>query len=122
MVYCQNDRMAAGAYEAAVKYGREKEMLFVGIDALAGEGYGIAQVASGQLDATFIYPTGGDRVMQTAMAILTGKPFERETFLSSALVNHNNARVMMLQNEQIHQLDNKIDRLDRQINRYRPAD
>ena len=47
MVYCQNDRMAAGAYEAAVKYGREKEMLFVGIDALAGEGYGIAQVASG---------------------------------------------------------------------------
>ena len=118
MVYCQNDRMAAGAYEAAVKYGREKEMLFVGIDALAGEGYGIAQVASGQLDATFIYPTGGDRVMQTAMAILTGKPFERETFLSSALVNHNNARVMMLQNEQIHQLDNKIDRLDRQINRY----
>ena len=118
LVYCQNDRMAAGAYEAAVKYGREKEMLFVGIDALAGEGYGIAQVASGQLDATFIYPTGGDRVMQTAMAILTGKPFERETFLSSALVNHNNARVMMLQNEQIHQLDNKIDRLDRQINRY----
>ena len=122
MVYCQNDRMAAGAYEAAVKHGREKEMLFVGIDALAGEGYGIAQVASWQLDATFIYPTGGDRVMQTAMAILTGKPFERETFLSSALssalVNHNNARVMMLQNEQIHQLDNKIDRLDRQINRY----
>ena len=118
MVYCQNDRMAAGAYEAAVKYGREKEMLFVGIDALAGEGYGVEQVASGQLDATFIYPTGGDKVMQTAMAILTGKPFERETFLSSALVNHDNARVMRLQNEQIHQLDGKIDRLDRQINRY----
>ena len=118
MVFAHNDRMAAGAYEAAVKYGREKEMLFVGIDALAGEGYGVEQVASGQLDATFIYPTGGDRVMQTAMAILTGKPFERETFLSSALVNHDNARVMRLQNEQIHQLDGKIDRLDRQINRY----
>ena len=118
MVFAHNDRMAAGAYEAAVKYGREKEMLFVGIDALAGEGYGVEQVASGQLDATFIYPTGGDKVMQTAMAILTGKPFERETFLSSALVNHDNARVMRLQNEQIHQLDGKIDRLDRQINRY----
>ena len=118
LVYCQNDRMAAGAYEAAVKRGREKQMLFVGIDALAGEGYGIAQVAGGQLDATFIYPTGGDQVMQTAMAILTGKPFRRETILSTALVNYSNARVMQLQNEQIHQLDHKIDRLDKQINHY----
>lgn len=118
MVFAHNDRMAAGAYEAAMKYQRQHEMLFVGIDALAGEGYGVEQVASGQLDATFIYPTGGDRVMQTAMAILTGKPFEREIMLSSALVNKGNARVMRMQTEQIRQLDEKIDMLDKQINHF----
>ena len=118
MVFAHNDRMAAGAYEAAVKYGREKEMLFVGIDALAGEGYGVEQVASGQLDATFIYPTGGDRVMQTAMAILTGKPYEHDVALSSALVNKGNARVMRMQTGQIRQLDEKIDMLDKRINHF----
>lgn len=118
MVFAHNDRMAAGAYEAAVKYRRQHDMLFVGIDALAGEGYGVEQVASGQLDATFIYPTGGDRVMQTAMAILQKKPFERETRLSSALVNKDNARVMRMQTEQIRQLDEKIDVLDKQIDNF----
>ena len=118
MVFAHNDRMAAGAYEAAVKYRCQHDMLFVGIDALAGEGYGVEQVASGQLDATFIYPTGGDRVMQTAMAILQKKPFERETRLSSALVNKDNARVMRMQTEQIRQLDEKIDVLDKQIDNF----
>lgn len=44
-------------------------MLFVGIDALPGKGYGVEQVLEGVLDATFIYPTGGDKVMQVAMDI-----------------------------------------------------
>lgn len=118
MVFAHNDRMAAGAYEAAMKYQRQHDMLFVGIDALAGEGYGVEQVASGQLDATFIYPTGGDRVMQTAMAILQKQPFEREIRLSSALVNKDNARVMRMQTEQIHQLDEKIDMLDKRIDNF----
>ena len=45
-------------------------MRFIGTDALPGEGYGVEQVLNGQLDATFIYPTGGDRVIQIAMDIL----------------------------------------------------
>lgn len=32
-VYGMNDRMAAGAFRAAGRRGREKEMIFVGIDA-----------------------------------------------------------------------------------------
>ena len=62
--------MAAGAYAAAMRRKREKGMRFVGTDAIPGEGYGVEQVLSGELDATFIYPTGGDRVMQIAMDIL----------------------------------------------------
>ena len=62
--------MAAGAYRAAVRHQREKEMLFIGVDALYGEGKGVDMVSKGQLDATFIYPTGGDKVMEVAMNIL----------------------------------------------------
>lgn len=118
MVFAHNDRMAAGAYDAAVKHHREHDMLFVGIDALAGEGYGVEQVANGHLDATFIYPTGGDKVVQVAMNILQGKPFERETKLSTALVNKSNARIMQMQTTHISQLDTKIEVLDKQLDTY----
>lgn len=118
MVVSYNDRMAAGAYEAAQKRGRQKEMLFVGIDALAGEGYGVEQVVNGQLDATFIYPTGGDKVMEVAMNILQGKKFKRETTLSTALVNQSNARIMQMQTIHISELDAKIEILDKQLDAF----
>ena len=69
-VYAHNDRIAPGAYQAAKKVGREKEMVFVGIDALPGKGNGLEMVLDSVLDATFIYPTNGDKVMQLAMNIL----------------------------------------------------
>lgn len=118
LVFAHNDRMAAGAYQAAMKRNREHEMLFVGIDALAGEGYGVEQVESGQLDATFIYPTGGDKVMQVAMKILKGEDFLRETKLSTALVNKDNVRIMEMQTEHVAQLDDKIEFLNEQIDKY----
>lgn len=118
MVFAHNDRMAAGAYDAAVKQHREHDMLFVGIDALAGEGYGVEQVANRQLDATFIYPTGGDKVMEVAMNILQGRDYARETMLSTALVNKANARIMQMQTAHIGQLDNKIEVLDKQLDTY----
>lgn len=118
MVYAQNDRMAAGAYEAAHRRGRGKEMEFVGIDALPGEGFGVEMVLEGVLTATFIYPTGGDRVMQTAMNILQKQPFERETILTTAVVDSTNTRVMDLQTNQIIELDRKIATLNGRIDGY----
>lgn len=50
-------------------------MRFIGIDALPGKDYGVEKVLAGELDATFIYPTGGDRVMQIAMDILNKRDF-----------------------------------------------
>lgn len=50
-------------------------MRFIGIDALSGKDYGVEKVLAGELDATFIYPTGGDRVMQIAMDILNKRDF-----------------------------------------------
>lgn len=56
LVFSQNDRMAIGAYLAAQKKGREKEILFVGIDAIPEKHYGVDQVLNGVLEATFIIP------------------------------------------------------------------
>ena len=118
LIFAQNDRMAIGAYQSAARQGRAKDIVFVGIDAVWSEGYGVDRVAAGELDATFIYPTGGDRVMQVAMAILQGKPYARDTNLSTALVNRSNARIMQMQTEHILRLDQKIEILDNQLDAY----
>lgn len=118
VVYAQNDRMAAGAYAAAMRRKREKGMRFVGTDAIPGEGYGVEQVLSGELDATFIYPTGGDRVMQIAMDILNKRDFPRETILSTSVVDRDNAPIMKMQTAHISSLDEKIETLNGKISRY----
>lgn len=118
LVFAQNDRMAIGAYLSARQQQLEKEMLFVGIDALPGKEYGVEQIINGVLDATFIYPTGGDKIVQVAMDILEKRPYERDTKLSTALVDKTNARMMQLQTDHITEQDGKIERLNNQVNEY----
>ena len=117
-VYGMNDRMAAGAFRAAGRRGREKEMIFVGIDALPGKGNGVELVLDSVLDATFIYPTEGDKVVQLAMDILEKRPFERETKLKTAVVDAVNAHVMELQTNHIGELDGKIETLNDRVGIY----
>ncbi|HYG33453.1 MAG TPA: substrate-binding domain-containing protein [Clostridia bacterium] len=80
-VYAHNDPGAHGAYLAARAAGREKEMVFVGIDALPQEG--VAYVQQGILDATFQYPTGGAEAIETAVKILKGESVPKEIILGS---------------------------------------
>ena len=80
-VYAHNDPGAHGAYLAAKAAGREKEMLFVGIDALPQEG--VVYVKQGILDATFQYPTGGAEAIDTASKILAGEKVPKEITLGS---------------------------------------
>jgi ribose transport system substrate-binding protein len=81
LVYAHNDPGAHGAYLAAKASGREKEMLFVGIDGLAQEGQ--VFVKQGILAACFEYPTGGREAVSTALEILHGKNVPKEIVLSS---------------------------------------
>lgn len=80
-VYAHNDPGAHGAYLAAKAAGREKEMIFVGIDALPQEG--VAYVQQGILDATFQYPTGGAEAIDTALKILNGETVPKTIVLGS---------------------------------------
>ncbi|MES1180402.1 MAG: substrate-binding domain-containing protein, partial [Verrucomicrobiota bacterium] len=83
LVYAHNDDGAHGAYLAAKAAGREKQMKFVGIDALPQEG--VAYVQQGILDATFQYPTGGAEAIDTALKILHGETVPKEITLGTRL-------------------------------------
>lgn len=116
VVFAQNDRMASGAYEAALRRQRTGRMSFVGIDALSG--YGLEDILAGRLTSSFIYPTGGDRVVQIAMNILQGQEFPRETILGTSVVDSTNAPVMKMQTAHISTLDEKIETLNGRMSQY----
>lgn len=95
-VFGQNDRMALGARDAL---GYPDDISFFGVDALPDAG--LQDVIDGVLTASYLYPTRGDLVMDLAMRILRGDPFERETLLESALVDSHNAGMLKMQEEEV---------------------
>ena len=88
VVFCHSDLAAVGAYEAAKELHKEREIRFLGIDGLPGEG--LDAVQNGQLAASYIYPTHGEEVIALALRILEGKPFERTNNLKSIVVTPQN--------------------------------
>lgn len=100
-LFAHNDRMAMGARRAAQEHGLDLQRIrFCGIDAMPQKGAGLELVKDGTLFASYIYPTRGDEVMRLAMIILEGKSYQRENRLSSALVTRDNARVLLMQNDE----------------------
>ena len=88
LVYAHNDPGAHGAWLAAKAAGREKEMIFVGIDGLPQEGR--VYVRQGILEASFEYPTGGREAIETALAILGGGTAPKEITLPSRVFTAEN--------------------------------
>lgn len=88
LVYAHNDPGAHGAYLAARAAGREKQMKFVGIDALPQEGQ--MYVRQGILAASFEYPTGGKEAIATAVKILAGEKVPKEITLPSRVFTAQN--------------------------------
>lgn len=88
LVYAHNDPGAHGAYLAAKAAGREKGMIFVGIDGLAHEGQ--VYVKQGILRASFEYPNGGVEAIEIAKDILAGKKVAKEVTLSSKVYTPEN--------------------------------
>lgn len=88
LVYGANDPAAIAAYEAAKDAGREKEMMFIGVDALPHEG--IEAVRNGILDATFEYPNGAALAIDTVQKILRGETVEKKIVLGTRLYTKEN--------------------------------
>ncbi|MCM1336865.1 MAG: substrate-binding domain-containing protein [Candidatus Amulumruptor caecigallinarius] len=115
LIYAHNDRMAIAAARAARSMGRD--MKVIGID--AAPSIGIKAVRDSIIDATFIYPTEGHRLVRTALAILKGTPFERTSRLPlSSAVDKSNADLLMLQDDQLREETSRIELLKRQLDDY----
>jgi ribose transport system substrate-binding protein len=93
VVYAHNDPMAVGAYLAAKELGRDKEMIFVGVDALGGPAGGIKKVMDGVLAATFVYPLCVDKAVEIGRRILHEPGFhpDKEYVIPPTLVTAVNA-------------------------------
>jgi ribose transport system substrate-binding protein len=89
LVYGHNDPMAYGAYLAAKDVGREKEMKFIGVDALPAEG--VTWVKNGELTATFLYATPGAEGLRQAIKFLNGEKVEKTITLPTMKVTAENA-------------------------------
>jgi len=93
VVYAHNDPMAIGGYLAAKELGREKDMIFIGVDGLGGPSGGIKKVVDGVLAATFVYPLGVREAVDVAQKIIKDPAFkpEKEITLNSTMVTPENA-------------------------------
>lgn len=96
MVYGHNDPMAYGAYLAAKDAGREKDILFIGVDALPGEG--VTWVANGELAATFLYPTPGAEGLRQALAYLEGQEVPKSVVMGTEAITSENAEAILVKN------------------------
>ena len=117
LVFGMNDRTAMGARKAFEEAGGALP-LFCGIDGLPGENGGIRLVQDSLLDASYIYPTHGDQLLQLAVDILEGNPYEKETKLMSALVTQDNARVLLMESEEIMRQSHNLEQLHEKASQY----
>ena len=115
LVYAHNDRMAIAASEVARKNGLSVKI--IGID--AAPEIGIKAVADDVIDATFLYPTEGYKIIRTALAILKGESYDKDVLLPlSSAVDKSNADILLLQNESLKEESAKIKLLKSQVDDY----
>ena len=122
LVFGANDRTAMGARKAlshlVPRTSHLEAPLYCGIDGLPGENGGIQLVRDSLLDASYIYPTHGDQIIELAVNILEGKPYEKETMLMSALVTRDNAKVLLMQGEELMRQADRLDQLHDKADNY----
>lgn len=115
LIFAHNDRMAIAAADVAARRGLDPYI--IGID--AAPEIGMKAVSEGRIDATFLYPTEGYRLIRTALDILEGRPYERVVRLPAAFaVDKSNADILNLQNESLKEETSKIKELKSQVDHY----
>jgi len=108
-VYAHNDMMAIAAREYFMAWDsiRGRELRIIGVDAVAGAG--LEAVEDGRINASFLYPTGEEQVIRTAMRIIQGEPVDKFIPLRTAPVDHQSARTLLLQADQLQKYRQRIE-------------
>ena len=108
-VYAHNDMMAIAAREYFMAWDsiRGRDLRIIGVDAVAGAG--LEAVEDGRINASSLYPTGGEQVIRTAMRIIQGEPVDKFIPLRTAPVDHQSARTLLLQADQLQKYKQRIE-------------
>ena len=108
-VYAHNDMMAIAAREYFMAWDsiRGRDLRIIGVDAVACAG--LEAVEDGRINASFLYPTGGEQVIRTAMRIIQGEPVDKFIPLRTAPVDHQSARTLLLQADQLQKYKQRIE-------------
>lgn len=115
IVYAHNDRMAIAASDALKKRGLKKKI--IGID--GAPEIGMKAVADGVIDATFLYPTDGQRLIRTALAILKNEPYDSNFMIPvSSPIDISNASLLLQQNAELEEETARMEVLKTQIDKY----
>ncbi len=121
-VFAHNDMMAIAAREhfLAVDSVHGRQLPVIGMDAVAGAG--LEAIADGRINASFLYPTGGEQVIRTAVQLIRGEQVAHYIPLSSGVVDRAAARTLLLQAERLANYQRRIEtqrkRIDDLLDRF----
>ncbi|TXK46100.1 substrate-binding domain-containing protein [Pontibacter qinzhouensis] len=115
LIFAHNDVMALGAYESLQNRSVQQQLKFIGFDGLGGPNGGLQFVQDGILDATFLYPTGGEEIIQLAHDILHNKPFKKDNILNTTVIDDRNVHIMKQQSDKILAQEKNIERQQQKL-------
>lgn len=107
LIYAQNDLMAIGASKAATDADGNRKITILGTD--AAPEVGLEAVIDGTIDATFIYPTDGHRLMETVFKVLNGEEVDKQ--ITSPALPHVDSWNAPILKQQYRLLDAETDKV-----------
>ena len=110
LVFAHNDVMALGTYQVCKSLGIQDKVKIIGVDGQPGPGSGLDLISNHLINATMLYPTGGQEAIRTAFKILNGDPFSKDNILQTLVIDSTNVRLMQLQANKIDEQQNDIEK------------
>ncbi len=110
LIFAHNDRFALSTYKVCKELGLEKKIKIIGVDGLAGKEEGLDMVQKGMINATVLYPTGGEEAIQLAAKILKKQPFQKENKLFTTVIEPKNVSIMLSQIQKLQEQQRDIER------------
>ena len=107
LVFAHNDVMAEAVRKIALK-NNIIDLHIIGIDGLPTTNGGIEMVLNNTIQASFLYPTGGDKTIELAIKIINNIPVPKYNYLETFRIDKKNAKALYLQANKLNEQKNKI--------------
>ena len=103
-----NDELALEAWKIAKEKGNQSKIKFIGVDGLNTQDGGIEMVKQNILEATVLYPTGGEEAIQIAHKILKKEKLPKTFDLNTIIIDSLNADIIKHQLDKMSKYQNDI--------------